>query len=321
MRGDELVDSLWRGIERAIADGCTRLVIWGVDVTGVALLSRFCKCGLMSSVHALVDSRSALHGRRIFGVEVQAPEALIDSDFDALVVTSDRCKEHVLEQFAELSTRIPRTIFSGDANYDFADPVFFRILASCPVPSKAGGYPQMLVHLYQALRHIAARGLSGHVAEFGVYQGGTTVFMAKVLQHFGHTARVYGFDTFEGFPHKSHVLDTYHDPKCEFHDYETVRRYCQPYNIELIQGDIRKTCLCLRDVPLALTFCDTDSYTATKKALELCYEQTVVGGFFAFDHYYSPHWGQTIGERIAVRQVFKDKMVFNLHGTGIFVKM
>ncbi len=145
----------------------------------------------------------------------------------------------------------------------------------------------MLVHLYQSLKYVMTRNLRGAVAEFGVYQGGTTVFMAKVLQHYGYSGRIYGFDTFAGFPPRKHILD-----------------------ISRLQG-----------IPLMLSFFDTDNYSPTRKALELCLEQTVQGGILAFDHYYSPGWNKTVGERIAIRQSLEKKEVLNFHGTGIFIKI
>jgi len=145
--------------------------------------------------------------------------------------------------------------------------------------------------------------------------------MAKVLKHFGNAARIYGFDTFEGFPKRSHVLDMYGDEKCEFRDFETVKNYCSPYNIELVAGDIKHTCEKLTDIDLALSFFDTDNYSATRRALEICIERTVPGGVLAFDHYFSPTWGNTIGERIAAKQVLGEMNLLNLHGTGIFLKL
>jgi hypothetical protein len=176
------------------------------------------------------------------------------------------------------------------------------------------------VHIYQALKHVTTMNLQGHIAEFGVCRAGTTVFIAKVLEHFGHKGKVYGFDTFAGFPKQKSALDIYRSTKDEFTDYESVKSYCTPYNIELIPGDICETYKKINNIPLAFSFFDTDNYSPTKQSLELCLEQTVQNGILAFDHYYSPNWHKTIGERIAIKEVLKDKKLFNLHGTGIFIK-
>lgn len=305
----------------AIAEGSQNIVLWGMEGSELAVLSNLHRAGLISFISGVIDSSSTVQRRSFLGLEVQAPEALSHMELDTLIVASDEKKEVILDQFSKIDSRIPRIIVSGQANYNFDDSVYQHIQKSCLVKSKAGGNAHMLIHLYQSLKHIATRNVQGSIAEFGVYQGGTTVFMAKVLRHYGHTARIYGFDTFAGFPQRKSALDMYRDQKCEFQDYEAVERYCSPYNIELVQGDICETYTKLQDIPLALSFFDTDNYSPTKQALELCIQQTVHGGILAFDHYYSPGWNKTVGERIAIKQVMQKNQVFNLHGTGIFIKM
>jgi O-methyltransferase len=321
MPEDELAKGLINESLNAISKGSRKLVLWGLNVTGLKVLSALHAAGLLSLVSAVVDDSKSIEGHSILGLKVKSVEELAGVEMDTLIITSDKDKEHILETFTKIDERLPKVIYAGNANYEFADPAFYEIVKSCSVKSKAGGYPNMLIHLFQCLKYIAERKLQGDVAEFGVYQGGTTVFMAKVLKYFKHNCHIYGFDTFHGFPSRKHFLDMYSDEKCEFHDYETVARYCAPYNIELIIGDISETYTKLRDVDLVLTFFDTDNYSATKQALQLCVERTVQGGVLAFDHFFSPTWDKTIGERIAIRQVLTGMNVFNLHGTGIFLKM
>jgi len=320
LSADPIVNELLTQTLSAISKGSRRLVVWGTDPIGLQFLTGLNALGFLPLVFGLVDHRKESQGRTLFGLQIMPPDYLREVALDTLIITFDKEKEVALELFSSDDTRIPHLVFAGNANYEFTDPVFDRIVSSCPVKSKAGGYPYMLIHLYQCLKHISERRIPGDVAEFGVFQGGTTVFMAKVLKHFSNDCRVYGFDTFQGFPAANHVLDAYTDEKCQFPDYDTVKNYCAPYNIELIRGDIRETYQTLSNVNLALTFFDTDNYSATKKALEFCAERTALGGFVAFDHYFSPGWSQTVGERIAARQVLHKMKFLNLHGTGIFIK-
>src|SRR5207249_6313537 len=107
----------------------------------------------------------------------------------------------------------------------------------------------------------------------------------------------------------------------ELTDYQTVSDYLKPLGVQLVRGDISETFVQLKGVPLMLTLFDTDNFTPTRNALELCYQQTVKGGILAFDHYYcDERWIDTVGERIAVAQVLSDKQTFHLQGTGIFLK-
>jgi O-methyltransferase len=317
---DEFVRNLLEEMRKAIALHQAQFLVWSSGTDGLRVLGAIRDSGLEGFVAGVVNSDKAMQGREVAGFMMLAPSELVRLEFDTLVVAADGDKEVVLQEFARLDGRMVTILVCGDRHYEFNDPAFAAIVSSCHVKSKAGGYPHMLIHLYQALRHICARKLDGSIAEFGVFQGGTTVFMAKVLQHFGSDAKVYGFDTFAGFPPQKHALDLYSDVKCEFPYFDVVQAYCAPYNIELIRGDISETHRRLIGVPLAMTFFDADNYSTARSALPLCYEQTVSGGILAFDHYYSPNWVRTVGERIAIKEVLGARDVFNLHGTGIFVK-
>jgi O-methyltransferase len=318
---DTFVPDLLEQIYAAIAHGSKSIILCGVNTASIKIMATLQAGALISYVTGIIDNSRELQGASFFGYEVQLFNALPTLQMDTLVITDDAGKETILERIAQLDGRLPLILYSGDKNYLFDDAALSEIVKSCPVKSKAGGYPNMLVHLYQALSYVAERKLPGEVTEFGVYQGGTTVIMAKILRHVGYPVKIYGFDTFAGFPARKSMLDNYNDRKCEFPDYQTVRDYCAPYNIELIPGDICDTYTRLRGIPLALSFFDTDNYSATRRALQMCWDQTVDGGVLAFDHYYSPGWNKTIGERIAIREVLGDKRAFNLHGTGIFLKI
>lgn len=317
---DEYSRELLEDILRAIAVGHSELLIWGSGIRGLGLVGLMKDRGLESYIAGVIHSEEAMHGRNVAGFTIAAPKQVAQLQFDTLVVAADEEKETVLREFASLDGRNVHIIVCGNRHFEFNDPTFSTIVSSCHVKSKAGGYPDMLIHLYQALQYVSRRKLRGAVAEFGVFQGGTTVFMAKVLKNLGSDAKIFGFDTFAGFPPRKHALDLYSDAKCEFPYYDVVKAYCAPYNIELINGDISETHRRLIGIPLALTFFDADNYSTARAALPLCYEQTVSGGILAFDHYYSPNWVRTIGERMAIKEVLAGMDILNLHGTGIFIK-
>lgn len=319
MNQTDISEELIEQISTAIADGRKNIGIWGVNPITFKILSFLSGSDLLSNVTAVIDDITNKNGK-LFQINVIAPRQLPNTELDTLVITNDKEKEQILEKFEKYDCRIPHVIIGGNSNYEFDDPIFNKIIKSCMVKSKAGGYPYMLIHLFQSLKYISLRKLEGDIVEFGVYQGGTTVFMAKVLKHLNNPRKIYGFDTFQGFPSTRSVFDLYDESSCEFHDYDSVYNYCKRYNIELVVGDIRDTYTKLKNIPLALTFFDTDNYSSIVNALELCAEQTVQNGILAFDHYFSPGWNRTIGERIAVHQVLNNKPFLNLHGTGIFIK-
>ncbi len=274
----------------------SKLLFWGLNPTCVSVLKEMSFFGLLSAVVGIVDSQNA--GKEVFHFKVVDITAVSKLNFDALVITDDAQKEVALVEFSKADSRLPLVIVAGTF-----------------------GYPNMLIHIYQSIRYLISNKIEGAVAEFGVYQGGTSAFIAKTLRTFGSSCRIYGFDTFAGFPERKNVLDLFRERKYEFAEYETIRNYLEPLGVELIRGDISNTFKRIEGIPLIFTFFDTDNYTPTRDALELCYEQTVKGGIIAFDHYYCDEkWLNTIGERIAAKQVLSQKNMFNLHGTGIFLK-
>jgi len=133
---------------------------------------------------------------------------------------------------------------------------------------------------------------------------------------------VIGFDTWEGFPARQSLLDLYTHPRCVFTDLEAVRGYTEPCGVELVPGDITETYERLAGEPLILCFFDTDNYSPTQAALELCAEQLVPGGAIVFDHVATTAgYVDTIGERIAAYELLAERPLLHLHGTGVFVKL
>ncbi len=303
-----------------IFEGKRALVIWGFTPICVQLVAELQTMGLLNRVSGIVDADVHKQGQGIHHLSVASPQEISRLDLDVLVIASDEDKELILKQFARVDRRMPDVVLAGSKHYAFHDPLFDQIVASAPVRSIAGGYPNMLIHIFQCLKYLVASGHEGAVAEFGVFQGGTFAIIARTLRSLGWKGRIYGFDLFGATPSKRSVMDVFPSGRY-LSDYETVKRYCEPYGVELIQGDICETCKVLKGVPLMFSFFDTDFYSPTRVALEMCYEQTVKGGIIAFDHYFSEGWEDTIGERIAAREVLEEKPVFHLHGTGIFLKL
>jgi O-methyltransferase len=272
-------------------------------------------------VKHIVESDSQFHGLTVGSIIIASPETLVGASIDLLVITADREKEAILEAAASLLGSHVRVIIAGTAHLDFQDELFAQVCADLFVSSRAAGYPHMLIHVYQSLRYIVDRGLTGSIVEFGVYKAGTTLFIAKLLERLGRPTRIIAFDTFGGFPGRRSLLDLYNDSHDVYRGFDDIRAQCERYGIELVRGDICETYKRIENIPLVFSFFDTDNFSPTRAAIETCYRQTVAGGVLAFDHYYcDERWLYTIGERIAAKQFLKDKKVFQLHGTGIFIK-
>lgn len=319
-----LCDDLQRQVLSAIGNGKCNFVFWGFNDNCIRILSELKRLGVLESfTSGIIDSNPEMQGKKVYEYRILSPKQIVDVEMDVLVITEDRKKENILREYASVDSRVPAVIMSGVRHLDFQDPAFDKIVRSCLVKSYATGYPNTLIHIFQSIRYLSESGLHGHVAEFGIFKGGTIVFIAKTLEYFGfRDAEIYGFDIFEGFPTSRTVFDQYANPKCEFHDFESVSEYCERYGIRVIKGDICETHQQLAGVPLMFSFFDTDNYSPTRVSLEMCFEQTIKGGVLAFDHFTTEErFIYTIGERMAAQEVFDDKKVFHLHGTGIFLKL
>ncbi|MEY2502901.1 MAG: hypothetical protein QOI07_3235 [Verrucomicrobiota bacterium] len=307
----------------ALTEGASSLMFWRYTPACIEIVDELIRSGInRERFVAIVDPRSDFKGQEFNRIPIVSPEKAGDFVFDTVVITVDDEKEEALAECREAIRETPRIIVAGLAHLEFRDPEFETLVQSCLVKSYATGYRYSLIHLYQSIRHLAAIGARGDVAEFGICKGGTVVFIKKALQKFGLTdAKVYGFDIFEGFPKKKTLLDLYWHPKCEFKDFDTVTSYCERFGVKVVKGDICETYRVLNGKPLILSFFDTDNYSPTRAALEMCANQTVAGGILFFDHVTTESdYLYTIGERMAAKEVLHPDKFFNPHGTGLFIK-
>lgn len=319
-----LLDSLLADTLAAITLRQRRsLALLGYSELTHRLLGALNAQGCEALVTGVYDPRSERQGAGIGRHTVAPVETLLDRDVDLVCVCADADKEDLLRAYADLTSEpLPEVVLAGDGHFAFRNPIFASLTEEKLVKSTATGSPNSLIHLYQCLRNAAKLGAHGTIAEFGMYKGGTTVMLAKMAAALDLDSRVIGFDAFAGFPIRRSLLDLYADPVCEFTNLEEVRRYCDPYGIEIVAGDINETYRRLEGEPLLLCFFDTDNYSPTKAALPLCIEQTVSGGSIAFDHVHSlEEFRYTLGERMAAYELLTDSSFFHLHGTGVFTRI
>lgn len=287
------------------------------------LYARLRARGCEPLLRMIVDPRPERQGATIGSLTVAPLEQARSAEIDLVCVCADEDKEALLRAYADAASEpLPEVVLAGVGHFDFHDPQFAELTEKKLVKSTATGSPNTLIHLYQCLRNAAAVGARGAIVEFGMYKGGTTVMLAKMAAALGLDSGVIGFDAFTGFPARRSLLDLYDDPVCEFTNLDEVRRYCEPYGIEIVPGDISETHRRLEGEPLLLSFFDTDNYSPTKAALPLCISQTVPGGSIVFDHVYSlEEFRYTLGERMAAYELLADSGFFHLHGTGVFTRI
>lgn len=180
-----------------------------------------------------------------------------------------------------------------------------------------------LISLYDIFKEVI--NVKGSVIECGVNHGFGLMTWAKlssILEPINLTRRVYGFDTFSGFPtlapedqsnSSSHVrtgdlcADVYDELTKLIDIYDSSRPLGHIPKVSLIKGD---ACQTIPDfisenphLVVSLLFLDFDLYEPTKAALECFVPRMPRGAIIAFDELDNPLWP---GETQAMLEYFKD---------------
>jgi hypothetical protein len=159
--------------------------------------------------------------------------------------------------------------------------------------------------------------VKGSIVECGVFRGFGLMSWAKlstILEPENLTRRIYGFDTFAGFPTvteqdasaftRAKVGDLSASSYGELHalieQYDRDRFLGHIPKVELIKGDIAQTAPAfVADRPhllVSLLFIDCDLFEPTKAALQAFVPRMPKGAIIAFDELDNPIWpGETKG--------------------------
>jgi hypothetical protein len=158
--------------------------------------------------------------------------------------------------------------------------------------------------------------IKGSVIECGVLRGGTFMgwaHLSAILEPVNLTRRIYGFDSFEGFPsvapedrgpisHHVKPGDLYsnaHDELKELIEiYDSYRFLGHVDKVHLVKGDATKTIPQFiethKHLVVSLLFLDFDLYEPTRVALKYFVPRMPKGAVIAFDELDNPLWpGET----------------------------
>ncbi|MFC2084434.1 TylF/MycF/NovP-related O-methyltransferase [Bacteroidota bacterium] len=156
----------------------------------------------------------------------------------------------------------------------------------------------------------------GSIIECGVYRGFgfmSWALFSEILEPVNLTRRIYGFDSFSGFPKVSKKdvnklrtpgigdfsADVYDELLKIINTFDKNRFLGHIYKVQLIKGDVKKTIpKFIKDNPhliVSLLFLDFDLYEPTKVALEYFVQRMPKGAVIAFDELDNPIWsGETL---------------------------
>ncbi len=200
-----------------------------------------------------------------------------------------------------------------------------HIFTACPDPVeiKLENFPKYVrrqhlkrfLALYELFKLVLP--VKGSIIECGVFRGFTLMSWAKLstmLEPENLTRRIYGFDTFEGFPsvqdadqskhaavEKGDLCSNSYDELLQLiKEYDADRFLGHIGKVELIRGDILQTVpefiRAHQHLMVSLLFLDCDLYEPTKAALEHFLPRMPRGAVLAFDELDNPIWpGETLG--------------------------
>jgi hypothetical protein len=161
-----------------------------------------------------------------------------------------------------------------------------------------------------------AMSVKGSIIECGVYEGFGLMSwtrLSAILEPVNFSRRVYGFDTFSGFPHvgakdktkmsravkKGGLRANSHDELLRLSEINDSTRYIGHIpKVQLIRGDATKTIPRFIDANphllVSLLFLDFDLHDPTKVALDHFVPRMPAGAIIAFDELDNPLWpGET----------------------------
>lgn len=188
--------------------------------------------------------------------------------------------------------------------------------------------------LYEIFKRVLP--VKGSIVECGVNHGFGLMSWAKfsaILEPVNLTRRIYGFDTFEGFPSVAaqdrsaasrHVKQgdlaaDVHDELTQLVDiYDSTRFLGHVNKVKLVRGDATQTIPAFVDehphLVISLLYMDFDLYEPTKVALEHFLPRMPRGAVLAFDELDNPLWpGETLAmlEAHAKRPLRLERLEFD----------
>ncbi len=190
-----------------------------------------------------------------------------------------------------------------------------------------------LLALYEIFKKIIP--IKGSIIECGVHRGSGLMSWANlsaILEPINLTRRIYGFDTFSGFPEVSQkdknkftkintgclASNSYKELNQLIKIFDSNRFLGHVNKIQLIKGDAIKTIpKFIKDnqhLVVSLLFIDFDLFEPTKIAIENFYSRIPKGGIIAFDELDNPIWpGETMAllKTIGVNKLKIERLDFD----------
>lgn len=171
-------------------------------------------------------------------------------------------------------------------------PVFGDMAGQVIRDGRCSLYYDRLFTIHQILVHLSSFEKTGreiHLAEVGVYKGGTSYFIASLAERLDMKIRHHCFDTFEGHAATdinttveiSHMAGAFSDTS-----FESVKEYLAKFkNVHVYKGRFQDMSHHVQDVSMNFAHLDMDIYEPTIFALNFFDDRLVHGGVILLDDY------------------------------------
>ena len=147
------------------------------------------------------------------------------------------------------------------------------------------------------------RRCQGHLAECGVYRGGTAYILADLARDLHR--RLALFDTFTGMPETDPILDMHRKGDFSSTSLQDVKQYLSGFdNIDFFAGYIPGTLEAVRDQRFCFVHIDLDIYKSIWESTSFFYDRMDNGAVMLYDDYGYP---SCPGARAAVDHFFENK--------------
>lgn len=179
------------------------------------------------------------------------------------------------------------------------------------IPSRAefrrarGYYPpadvEKVVGLWSILSYCKEAGISGDIVECGVGRGVSLSLMGQWANYLGLGRKLYGFDSFRGFPQPSpedvsprrarqgEWSDTSVEHVREHFEVAGISDYYSTH-VRVVEGFFEETLSCTDVSQICFLHLDCDLYQSYRTAMQVLGPHVNGGGVILYDEYDDPRW-------------------------------
>lgn len=307
-----------------------KIIAWGAS----KLLEFYCKNSNSYPIAYAIDSNPELHGKRVCGIEVKSPQALIDEDMREIAVVvfvvSNVSIQEILKTLNHWGGLLHNSVFLySDLFYESFCQRLGKILnrrinynnynfvKSFSLSTSLQIHTTLLGNLLflELLSEIQKKNKKFSIAELGIFHGGNALLALLWLtqnRDMLQDPSFYLFDSFEGFPVVSR-FDPKDKKKGDYSiegSFENILNYFSLYpNVQVIKGFVPGTFSQLdRQNKYHMVFYDCDLYEPALATFDYFWEKIVPGGYLLIHDYVAEDGGYH-GVKKATDEYFKNKNV------------